>query len=118
MGLLSTLGSYFGPLGTGLGAIGDYALGKSDAQETNSATQAYQREMRQTAYQDTTKDLVAAGLNPMLAYSNGPTTSAAPNLQNKGLSAAQQSTTNSAGSLAQAQKENVEADTVNKQSII
>jgi len=33
----------------------------------------WQEQQRKTAYQDTVKDLQAAGLSPMLAYSKGPT---------------------------------------------
>lgn len=40
-----------------------------------AATKTYQRqqELRETAYQDTMADMNAAGLNPILAYSKGPT---------------------------------------------
>lgn len=107
MGLFSGIGSFFGPIGSILGGIGDDLLGRSDAEETNATNVNTQRMLRQTAYQDTTADLKAAGLNPMLAYSNGATASANPNLQNKGISSAQQNS-------AQATAANINADTENK----
>lgn len=110
MGLFSGLGSFFGPVGSILGGIGDDILGRDDAQEANSTAYAQQRQLRQTAYQDTTQDLQKAGLNPMLAYSNGATSAAAgPPVLNKGLASTQQ---NSAGAAV----ENTRADTVNKQA--
>jgi len=110
MGLFSGIGSFFGPVGSILGGIGDDLLGRDDAEKTNQTAYAQQRELRQTAYQDTTKDLQAAGLNPMLAYSNGATSAAAgPPVLNKGLTSAQQNS-------AQSSIANVNADTVNKQA--
>ena len=109
MGLFSGIGSFFGgPLGGLLGGVGDEILGRNDAENANATAYAQQRQLRQTAYQDTTKDLQAAGLNPMLAYSNGATAAAGgPPVLNKGISSAQQNS-------AQASAANLNADTENK----
>lgn len=109
MGLFSGIGSFFGgPIGGLLGGIGDDILGRDDAQQANTTAYQQQRELRQTAYQDTTADLQKAGLNPMLAYSNGATSAAAgPPVLNKGASSAQQNS-------AQASTQNINADTALK----
>lgn len=110
MGLFSGIGSFFGPIGTVLGGIGDDLLGRDDAANANTTAYAQQRQLRQTAYQDTTQDLQKAGLNPMLAYSNGATSAAAgPPVLNKGLQSSQQNS-------AQAVVANTNADTTNKQA--
>lgn len=115
MGLLSTLGtlagSFFGPVGGSIGgALGGFFDDKgarSDAAQTNAQSYAQNRQMRQTAYQDTVGDLKAAGLNPMMAYSQGATQGQAAPVLNKGLSAAQQE-------MNSAQAMNLRADTANK----
>lgn len=115
MGLFSGIGSFFGPVGSILGGIGDELLGRDDAENANSTAFAQQRQLRQTAYQDTTKDLQAAGLNPMLAYSNGATSAAAgPPVLNKGLNSAQQTSAQSVAETQRATTENIKADTANK----
>lgn len=120
MGLFSSIGSLFGPIGTAAGAVGDTLLARDDAEKANTANvaqaqeqRAWQEKMRGNAYQATVSDLQAAGLNPMLAYSNGPTSAgsganSAP-MQNKGLQASQTTA-------ASAQAQNIEADTVNKRA--
>ena len=60
-----------------LANIASQASAQGYNRESMKLSQAWQQMMRQTAYQDTMKDMKAAGLNPILAAGNGPT--ATPN---------------------------------------
>lgn len=84
LGSLGTaVGSFFGGpigglVGGGLGGVGDYLLGQKGQRDTNAASAQmaqkqmdFQERMRNTSYQAAVKDMEAAGLNPMLAYSQG-----------------------------------------------
>lgn len=82
MGLFSSLGKIAsvagaflpGPVGSALSVVGSLA-GGADANSANKAAaeaqMAFQQYNSDTAYQRATKDMIAAGLNPMLAYSQG-----------------------------------------------
>lgn len=104
-------------------ATDDSATARSAQAEMTEEGRRWQQFMRQTAYQDTVRDMKNAGLNPMLAYSQGatgtPTASNAPppamtrppaqNLAQTMQTAAQLRNVN-------AQTENIQADTENKRA--
>lgn len=100
-----------GLLSAGLGLLGG-GRQNSAAAAQSQAQMDFQERMSGTSYQRSVKDLQAAGLNPMLAYSNGgastPAGAQAP-VQNTIASATQ-------NSAQAAQIENVRADTINKTS--
>jgi len=96
------------------------------------ANREFQREMSNTSYQRAVKDMMASGLNPMLAYSQGGAStpsgsaasapSAAP-MGNKATAAAQAGqaaallqNTSADTALKLANEKNVNADTANKQA--
>lgn len=64
-----------GIAGLGVGIAGSIASAITSAKEAKKQRK-FIRQMRATAYQATMKDMRAAGLNPILAYRTGPTSTA------------------------------------------
>lgn len=56
-----------------LANAGSQASAKKYNSAEAAAERAFQKEMRGTAYQDTVKDMIEAGINPILAATNGAT---------------------------------------------
>lgn len=89
MGILSEIGDF---LSGGVGSLASGVLGflgQDKTNETNVALgreqMAFQERMSNTSYQRAVKDMQAAGLNPMLAYSQGGASSpvgSMPQVQN------------------------------------
>lgn len=109
-------------VGAGADLLGG-ALGFLGGEDTNKANMAivkeqedFQERMRSTAYQTAVTDLEKAGLNPMLAYSNGPAATPSGNaiaMQNPA-SSLQQGMSSAGSSLIQ----NASVDNLKSQSAL
>lgn len=106
--MMSGGGSVFGDLVTGW-------VNNQYAEDRQNSAQNFSAEQYAKRWQTTTSDMKAAGLNPMLAYSQGvgssPSGSPASSNATPSLSQAY-----SRGSVASAQTANIEADTDNKKA--
>ncbi len=95
----------------------------SYARRLQKHDQAFQKEMRATAYQTTVEDMQKAGINPAVALSNGASASqaqggssqSAPNVNYGGIDIPGMMQAMQATALTEAQKENIEADTAVKE---
>lgn len=130
-GLLGTAAGYYfgGPMGAAIGGSIGSGLDAQGAQEDTNETNvmlareqmAFQERMSNTSYQRATKDMQAAGLNPMLAVSQGGASSPSGSLaqvQNPvvaGMSSANQASQTAMAfqnlQASRAQTANVEAQT-------
>lgn len=97
------------------GTIASGILGNDAAERRQEDAQAFSAQQYATRYQTAVKDIQAAGLNPMLAYSQGPgqapssSAASATNFPDIGASYL-------AAKMNSAQVANVEADTENKKA--
>jgi hypothetical protein len=95
-------------------------LNNEAAEDRQNSAQAFSAQQFATRYQTTVKDLKAAGLNPMLAYSQGggnaPTSSAASSSGYSGSIGSNAVQAGLATKMNSAQVANIQADTANKQA--
>lgn len=97
--------------GAAIGGIAGGLLGAAGSIFSGKQSADYAEESYKHRYQWMVKDLRKAGLNPMLAVSQGPGSPAQPNFPNHGEAAVKGAQAGSAVAMARLQAQNVEAAT-------